>query len=171
MNNSFNGGLSSHNLFLIILSYIQYINKNNNKNNQINFKDDNNNQIKISDLNLGKILFDFLEFFGNFFNFRNYIIDVNSPIIYDLYNGIDSYHQNCSLMILDPLTGLNASKSSYKIDEIQKTFFEGSEFLSKEKIEYEKNQHITNNNNKDNSEINNQSDKINLIYKMLLIQD
>ena len=169
MNNSFNGGLSSHNLFLIILSYIQYINKNNN-NNKNNFKDDNNNQIKIPDLNLGKILFDFLEFFGNYFNFRNYIIDVNSPIIYDLYNRIDGYHQNSSLMILDPLTGLNASKSSYKIDEIQKTFSEGSEFLSKEKIEYEKNQHITNNNNnKDNNE--NQNDKLNLIYKMLLIQD
>ena len=49
-------------------------------------------------------------------------------------------------MILDPLTGLNASKSSYKIDEIQKTFFEGFEFLSKEKIKYEKNQQTTNNN-------------------------
>ena len=74
-------------------------------------------------------------------------------------------------MILDPLTGLNASKSSYKIDEIQKTFFEGFEFLSKEKIQYEKNQHITNNNNKEINEISNQNDKLNLIYKMLLIQD
>ena len=171
MNNSFNGGLSSHNLFLIILSYIQYLNKNNNKINQNNIKDVNNNQIKISDLNLGKIIFDFLDFFGNFFNFRNYIIDVNSPVIYNLYNGIDGYHQISSLMILDPLTGLNASKSSYKIDEIQKTFFEGFEFLSKEKIQYEKNQHITNNNNKEINEISNQSDKLNLIYKMLLIQD
>ena len=128
MNNSFNGGLSSHNLFLIILSYIQYLNKNNNKINQNNIKDVNNNQIKISDLNLGKIIFDFLDFFGNFFNFRNYIIDVNSPVIYNLYNGIDSYHQISSLMILDPLTRLNDSKSSYKIDEIQKTFFEDFEF-------------------------------------------
>ena len=34
-----------------------------------------------------------------------------------------------------------------------------------------KNQHITNNNNKENNEISNQSDKLNLIYKMLLIQD
>ena len=74
-------------------------------------------------------------------------------------------------MILDPLTRLNDSKSSYKIDEIQKTFFEGFEFLSKEKIQYEKNQHITNNNNKEINEISNQSDKLNLIYKMLLIQD
>ena len=31
-------------------------------------------------------------------------------------------------MILDPLTRLNDSKSSYKIDEIQKTFFEDFEF-------------------------------------------
>ena len=69
MNNSFNGGLSSHNLFLIILSYIQYLNKNNNKINQNNIKDVNNNQIKISDLNLGKIIFDFLDFFGKFFQF------------------------------------------------------------------------------------------------------
>ena len=34
-----------------------------------------------------------------------------------------------------------------------------------------KNQHITNNNNKEINEISNQNDKLNLIYKMLLIQD
>ena len=173
MNNSFNGGLSSHNLFLIILSYIQYLNVNNLKNNNFyihnNSKEDNNNnQVKISNLNLGKIFFDFLEFFGNIFNFKNYIIDVNSPTVYNLING-DGFHENSSLMILDPLTALNASKSSYKIDEIQTTFFEAYEFLRKEKIEFEKNQHITNN----NKDINNESgnEKINLIYKMLSNKD
>ena len=72
-------------------------------------------------------------------------------------------------MILDPLTRLNDSKSSYKIDEIQTTFFEAYEFLRKEKIEFEKNQHITNN----NKDINNESgnEKINLIYKMLSNKD
>ena len=61
MNNSFNGGLSSFNLFLLTLSYAQYKKMNN-----------------IKFVNLGLFLLDFVDFFGKMFNFRGYIVDVNN---------------------------------------------------------------------------------------------
>lgn len=42
-----------------------------------------------------------------------------------------------SLIVLDPLTGLNASKSSYRIDDIQATFYEANLQLTKLKKDYE----------------------------------
>ena len=70
MNSSFEGGLSSYNLFLLILSFAKYQ------------KIFNSNQNKA--INLGFFLVQFLEFFGKFFDFRNYLININSPFIYEL---------------------------------------------------------------------------------------
>ena len=122
MNSSFEGGLSSYNLFLLILSYAKYQ------------KLYNLNPYK--KVNLGFFLVQFLEFFGNIFDFKNYLININSPYIYEL-NHFSHYNSGKSLIILDPITGLNASKSSYKIGEIQNMFLNAFNYFEKEKINYE----------------------------------
>ena len=65
MNSSFEGGLSSYNLFLLILSFAKYQ------------KIYNLNPYK--KINLGFFLVQFLEFFGKIFDFQNYLINFNSP--------------------------------------------------------------------------------------------
>ena len=121
MNSSFVGGLSSYNLFLLILSYSKYTNI---------------TQNKID--NLGDFLIQFLSFFGQIFDFKNSTVNINSPCIYEPNNSIN-YNSGKTLTILDPLTGLNASKSSYKIFEIQKMFYNAYNFFEKERILYENN--------------------------------
>ena len=123
MNSSFEGGLSSYNLFLLILSFAKYQ------------KIFNLNPYK--KINLGFFLVQILEFFGKIFDFQNYLINFNSPYIYDIKNYIN-YNSGNTLIILDPITGVNASKSSYKIDEIQNMFLNAYNFFEKEKINYEK---------------------------------
>ena len=95
---------------------------------------------------MGYFLIQFLEFFGKIFDFKNFCVNVNSPYIYEV-NSFNNYNSGKSLVILDPLTGLNASKSSYKIVEIQNMFLNAYNFFVKEKINYEK--EMYNNENKD----------------------
>ena len=140
MNSSFEGGLSSYNLFLLVLSFAKYQ------------KFFNLNQSKI--INLGLFLMQFLEFFGKFFDFKNNLININSPYIYELNNYI-SYRSGKSIIILDPLTGLNASKSSYKIGEIQKMFINALDFFEKERIIYENEIIKEKNDKRDNDKNNN----------------
>ena len=140
MNSSFEGGLSSYNLFLLVLSFAKYQ------------KIFNLNQSKI--INLGLFLMQFLEFFGKFFDFKNNLININSPYIYELNNYI-SYRSGKSIIILDPLTGLNASKSSYKIGEIQKMFINALDFFEKERIIYENEIIKEKNDKRDNDKNNN----------------
>ena len=45
--------------------------------------------------------------------------------------------QTNSVIIIDPLTGVNASKSSFKIDDIQRTFFQAFNLLSITKSKYD----------------------------------
>ena len=117
MNSSFEGGLSSYNLFLLILSFAKYQ----------KYFNINQNQL----INLGAFLIQFLEFFGKNFDFKNYLININSPCIYESINS-NIYQSGKSLIILDPLTGINASKSSYKINEIQKMFLNAFDYFEKE---------------------------------------
>ena len=119
MNSSFEGGLSSYNLFLLILSYSKYIGLTHSK-------------IK----NLGYYLIQFLEFFGKYLDLKSFSVNINSPYIYEL-TSFNNYNSAKSLVILDPLTGLNASKSSYKILEIQNMFLISFNFFEKERIDYE----------------------------------
>ena len=120
MNSSFEGGLSSYNLFLLILSYSKYQ------------KIYNLNSDKT--INLGYFLIQFLQFFS-FFDFNNFLININSPNIYDINIYIND-NVGKSLIIIDPITGVNASKSSYKILEIQKMFLNAYNYFEKEKINY-----------------------------------
>ena len=60
-------------------------------------------------------------------DFKQCVIDINSPNIYNMYNLLipekaKEYNFGKSIVIIDPLTGVNASKSSYKVDEIYETF-------------------------------------------------
>ena len=130
MNSSFEGGLSSYNLFLLILSFAKY-----------------NNFSKNKLINLGYFLIQFLEFFGKIFDFKNFTVNVNSPYIYEA-NSFNNYNSGKSLTILDPLTGLNASKSSYKIFEIQNMFLNAYIFFEKEKINYDNEIYKKENNDK-----------------------
>jgi DNA polymerase sigma len=150
MNTSFLGGLSSYNLFLLLLSYAKLLRIPQRAGNEIIENNDNKNNV-----NLGYFLFNFLDFF-NIFNFKQCVIDINSPNIYNLYDiGIPKeakeFNFGKSIVIIDPLTGVNASKSSYKIDEIHDTFAEAFAFLNNEKLKYDKEgkTKVSKNNNKD----------------------
>lgn len=58
LNSSFNGGLSSFSLFLLIIAYLKYP------------------KVKTK-MNLGRVLLEFLELFGKHFDYAQTIIDVN----------------------------------------------------------------------------------------------
>ena len=151
MNTSFLGGLSSYNLFLLLLSYSKFIHISHNLDSDIINNTNINNKI---DVNLGEFLFNFLYFF-KCLDFKQCVIDINSPNIYDLIipEKAKEYNYGKSIVIIDPLTGVNASKSSYRIDEIQDTFSEAFDFFQNEKIKYDKEGKTkvskNNNNNKD----------------------
>ena len=124
MNTAFLGGLSSYNLFLLLLSYAKFLKLSPNSENT----------------NLGYFLFHFLYFF-KVFDFKQYIININSKNnIYDILppESAKEFNLGKSIVIIDPLTGVNASKSSYKIDDIQNTFSEAFDFFQNEEIKYGK---------------------------------
>ena len=124
MNTAFLGGLSSYNLFLLLLSYAKFLKISQN----------------LEKTNLGYFLFHFLYFF-KIFDFKQYIININSENnIYDIPppEKAKNFNFGKSIVIIDPLTGVNASKSSYKIDDIQNTFSEAFDFFQNEEIKYDK---------------------------------
>ena len=124
MNTAFLGGLSSYNLFLLLLSYAKLLKISQN----------------VENTNLGYFLYNFLYFF-KIFDFKQYIININSESnIYDILppESAKEFNLGKSIVIIDPLTGVNASKSSYKIDDIQNTFSEAYDFFQNEKIKYDK---------------------------------
>ena len=124
MNSSFLGGLSSYNLFLLLLSYAKYLKITQN----------------FEKTNLGYFLYHFLYCF-KIFDFKQYIININSENnIYDIISPekIKEFNFGKSIVIIDPITGVNASKSSYKIDDIQNTFSEAYDFFQNEQIKYDK---------------------------------
>ena len=96
MNKSYTGGLSSYSLYLLTYNFIK----------------------NIPNYSLGKSLYFFLTKFS-YFDFKNYGIDIEKNIFL-----LDSNESDIKgeIIIIDPLTKLNVAKSSYKVDEIQKTF-------------------------------------------------
>ena len=97
LNSSFNGGISSMSLFLLVFAFIKF--------NIINFFGNS----------IGKTLYDFFMFYNNF-NFRFYSIDIQSenPFLFtELHTG---------MILIDPITRLNVSKSTYRVDEIKFAF-------------------------------------------------
>ena len=96
----FEGGFSSHSLFIMVASNIRVLLKNK------------------SSLNLGDLLNGFLHFFGKVFNYTNTAIDLmdkNNPYI------ITQEFANVPIFI-DPITKINVSKSSYMHEELKKLF-------------------------------------------------
>ena len=106
LNNSYQGGISSYSLFLLTLSYIK------------NFKN-------FYDIPIGSFLIEYLNYYSNF-DFYSYIIQPNKDNESEIYlrsekNSLYKFNLN----IIDPITGKNVSKSTYKIEEIKKAFKEG----------------------------------------------
>ena len=96
----FDGGFSSHSIFIMIASNIRVLLKNK------------------SSLNLGDLLNGFLHFYGKIFNYTNTTIDLmnkNNPYI---------INQELSKVpiFIDPITKVNVSKSSFLHEELKKLF-------------------------------------------------
>ena len=150
MNKSYTGGLSSHSLFLLILSFLKSI-----------------SLFSSTPFSLGKSLYCILEKFS-FFDYKNYGIDVENPEFYyplnnNLNNTDDSYsifnnYENKleEINILDPFTKLNVAKSSFQVDEIKNTFNKALSFFKFEAWKYDSNNFQNlNENNYNISENNN----------------
>ena len=151
MNNSYKGGLSSYTLFLIVISFL----KNNNKANGTN----NNKPKKNS---YGHAFHDSVKFFSKF-DFYSNIIDIenkNGEIFLKRNGRYTSPEYDNIPIILDPVTGQNAGKSSFRINDVQKTIIMINEELEKLRNIYdndnntENNKDNINNNNKENNEQN-----------------
>ena len=143
MNNSYKGGLSSYTLFLMVISFL----KNTNKNNGLN----NNKPKKNS---YGHAFHDTVKFFSKF-DFYTNIIDIenkNGEIFLKRNKRYSSPEYENIPVILDPVTGQNAGKSSFRINDVQKTIILINEELEKLRNIYDKNN--DNKENSDNKEIN-----------------
>ena len=96
----FEGGFSSHSIFIMVASIIRVLLKNK------------------SSLNLGDLLNGFLHFYGKVFNYTNTTID--------LMNKNNPYIINQELTkvptFIDPITKVNVSKSSFLHEELKQLF-------------------------------------------------
>ena len=144
LNKSYLGGLSSYSLFLMSLAFIK--NKNDNK-------------------KLGLLLYLLLDFYSKF-NFKNFVINVESQIIYNNINNIEDYDNIIEdhIKILDPITKNNVAKSSFKDIEIKNAFLSAKNKIKINIYQFEQNK-INNNNN-----INNISNEIEEENEMKIIR-
>ena len=96
----FDGGFSSHSIFIMVASNIRVLLKNK------------------SSLNLGDLLNGFLHFYGKVFNYTNTAIDLTSKnepyIITQEFSKVPVF--------IDPITKINVSKSSFLHQELKKLF-------------------------------------------------
>ena len=153
MNNSYKGGLSSYTLFLLVISFL----KNSNKTNGIN----NNKPKKNS---YGHAFHDTVKFFSKF-DFYSNIIDIenkNGEIFLKRNKRYSSPEYENIPIILDPVNGQNAGKSSFRINDVQKTFI-----IINEELEKLRNIYDTNTDNKDNIYNNKDNFDKNLIITLL----
>ena len=116
LNQSYQGGLSSFSLFLLILAFIKYFENS-------------------YDTPIGSLLIEFLYFYSNF-DFYNTVIqpdknDVNEIFINstDFINEKNGIYFKYNINIVDPITGLNVAKSTFKIEEIKKAFKDGLDII------------------------------------------
>ena len=107
LNRSYEGGISSYSLFLLTLAFIKYF-----KNNY--------------DMPIGSILIEYLNYYSNF-DFFSSIIQPYKNDANEIYikNDNNSILYKYNLNIIDPITGSNVSKSTFKMDQIKNTFKEG----------------------------------------------
>ena len=100
LNSSFHGGLSSYSLFLLLYSYIK--------------------SMHIPNNTIGHYLYGFFEFYSNF-NFGIYLINSTFDCPFML---LDELHES-GMLLIDPITSLNVSKSTFKIDQIKSVLTKG----------------------------------------------
>ena len=155
MNNSYKGGLSSYTIFLLVISYMIHINKGNNSNN------------KHKSNSYGHAFHDVIKYFSKFDFYLNIIdIDNKDGNIYIKRNKKYSSAEFENIpIILDPVTGLNAGKSSFRINDVQNVFISLNEELENLRKIYDKN---NNNKNKDNKENNNDKEKENNLDNLII---
>ena len=156
MNNSYKGGLSSYTIFLLVISYMKNINKNNNAN------------TKHKSNTYGHAFHDVVKFFSKFDFYAN-IIDIGNKNG-DIYNARNQKYNSSEYdnipIIIDPVTGLNAGKSTFRINDVQNVFIALNEELEKLRNEYDKNNNNNSKNNKGEDK-NNDNDINNLIITLL----
>ena len=100
LNSSFHGGLSSYSLFLLLYSFIK--------------------SMYIQNNTIGHYLYGFFEFYSNF-NFGIYLINSKFDCPFIL---LDELHES-GMMLIDPITSLNVSKSTFRIDQIKSVLTKG----------------------------------------------
>ena len=128
LNKSYHGGISSYSLFLMTLAFIK------------SYK--NNYEIPI-----GSLFFEYLYFYSNF-NFYNTVIQPNKDNnIFENIN--DNNLQKYNLNIIDPITGLNVAKSTFKIEQIQTAFRKGFDNIVSNLYDMDMNNLYDNNNQED----------------------
>jgi DNA polymerase sigma len=105
LNKSYQGGISSYSLFLLTLSFFKY------------FKN-------YYDIPIGSLLIEYLRYYSTL-DFYSTVIQPNKDDnIYSLIEGNSNFRQY-KLNIIDPITGLNVAKSTFKIEQIKEAFAEG----------------------------------------------
>ena len=130
LNKSYQGGISSYSLFLLTLAFIK-------------------NLKNIYDMPIGSLLIEYLCYYSNF-NFYSYVIQPNKDNEKEIFlkNESEMIYKN-NLKIIDPITGINVAKSTFKIEEIQKAFKEGFDIITSNLYKINRNTESNNNiNNK-----------------------
>ena len=157
MNNSYKGGLSSYTIFLLVASYMKHVDKSNNM---------NNNKHKSN--SYGHAFHDIVKYYSKFDFYTNYI-DIgnkNGDIFLKKNKKYNSHEYENIPIIIDPVTGLNAGKSTFRINDVQNVFITLNEELEKLRNIYDTNNN-NKNENKDNIENDKDKDNNNLIITLL----
>ena len=105
LNKSYQGGISSYSLFLLILAFVKFYKK-------------------IREVSIGSLLIKFLYHYANT-DFGNTIIQPKNDNEFLFNVSI----RNDNICIIDPITGNNVAKSTYKIEEIKNCFSEGNKII------------------------------------------
>ena len=124
LNKSYNGGLSSYSLFLLVLAFL--------KNNKFS-----------NDISIGKQLYYFIEFYS-FFNFSEYMIKVSEQ---NPFVQIEDIFKNDKIIIIDPINQLNVAKSSFKNEEIKNAFIKALNIIKVDAWKIEQQQEFETNSN------------------------
>ena len=130
MNNSYKGGLSSYNIFLLVISYMKSTFKNNSTN------------IKYKSNSYGHVFHDIIKYFSKFDFYQN-IIDVENKDgnIFSKRNNkyLSTEYENIPILI-DPVTGFNAGKSAFRINDVQNVFIALNKEIENLRNIYDKNE-------------------------------
>ena len=126
LNKSYQGGISSYSLFLITLAFIKFFKSN-------------------YEMPTSSLLIEYLNYYSNF-DFPNTVIQPNKDE--DIFSIIEnnSISNKYSVNIIDPITGLNVAKSTFKIELIQNAFREGLDIIIRNLYQYNNEYPIIKNN-------------------------